>query len=115
MKKYLTLNNLLDTVLIGLFVLLIYTNSKQHSEIIKLKAEHLELKQRYLDVNDEFSAMEHELHSARNMVGNWTTFEYNEYLEEMCLRFGYVHTIHALNPMEGDSVLRKNITIHGDW
>lgn len=88
---------------------------KAQSEVNTLTNENLELRQRVLDANDEISALEHELHSAENMIGDWATFEYNEYLEEMCLKYGYVHTIHALNPIEGDSVLSKKITIHGDW
>ena len=113
-KTFTTEHVIIATLMIAFFIAcaIIF---KAQSEVNTLTNENLELRQRVVDANDEISALEHELHSARNMIGDWTTFEYNEYLEELCLRFNYTHTIYAINPIEGDSILQKKITIHGDW
>ena len=71
---------------------------------------------RNIKFSDSISILKSRVNSYAASIGESTTFEYNETLEDMCIRQALEYMIvFELIEVEGEKYSNKHITIYGDY
>lgn len=81
--------------------------------------ENKQLKFERTDLQDHISTLEHKLEiekDKQNNYGDFTAFEYNEKLEDICKEQGYEYSVHV-EYLEADGIvyIDKSMTVYGDY